>query len=370
MGSLINSLNEIYEIKQEIKEILNTDEEVFSYYPGLIEQAISTGGAYGTVTLESNGTHEIGAYAYAYVNVPQQEVPVVPPGYTYVYGGKEIITNGNNIDIASYSYINVSVPAPEGWLYPSGYAYITTNGDFNIREFNAVNVNVPQSGLTWDEVVSYGYVFPTGTYAVTANGTYPVGNYAYTYVNIQGGAAVLGYTTITTNGTTYASSFDLDGFSYVNVEVPTGGSYELVNWEDLFDESLIMEHPEEAWIGPADGTLVQMTNVSTDAASALGSYVIDNSLISTISGAGGTDAANHLSSYIGSYLTIFTNPYSGMEYTPMWIVTPEYIAPNKLITVQGPLYELGAGQNPLYWWCEIDSTTIFEVKDVTLASNS
>ena len=210
-SNLISNLNSIYATKLEIKEVLNTESDDFTEYPDLIEAAIASGGATGTYNITENGTFDVATYASAYVAVPQQEVPVVPPGYSYVYGTKEILENGT-VDISSYASAYVNVPAPEGWILPSGYAFVTTNGNFDIREFESVNVEVPAS-----EVVA-------GTYNITENGTFDVTSYASAYVSVQGGAAVLGYQTILNNGITYASTYGLDGFSYVDVQVPTGHS--------------------------------------------------------------------------------------------------------------------------------------------------
>ena len=160
MSNLIENLQSIYQTKLQIKEVIETQSDVFSEYPQLIEAAIEGG------------------------------------------GGEQ----------------------------PSGYAYISANGDWNIRSYEMVNVNVP---------VPSGYIIPTGTYNITENGTgIDITNYAYVDINVPtGGAAVLGYTTITTNGTTYASTFDLDGFSYVNVAVPTSGGTTYTLIDDVSDIS-------------------------------------------------------------------------------------------------------------------------------------
>lgn len=211
MSSLINDLNKIYTTKLEIKEVLNTESDDFTQYPSYIAAAIASGGATGTYNITENGTFDVATYASAYVAVPQQEVPVVPPGYSYVYGTKEILENGT-VDISSYASAYVNVPAPEGWILPSGYAFVTSNGNFDIREFESVNVEVPASAVV------------SGTYNITENGTFDITTYASAYVSVQGGAAVLGYQTITNNGVAYASTYGLDGFSYVDVQVPQSGS--------------------------------------------------------------------------------------------------------------------------------------------------
>ena len=320
MSSLINNLNTIYETKLEIKEILHTESDIFADYPSYIQTAIQSGGAYGTIELTSNGTHDISTYASAYVNVPQEQVPYVPDGYTYVTGGKEITANGDNIDIASYSYVNVAVPIPDGFIYPSGYAYITTNGDFSIREFANVNVNVS------------GGVAPSGTYSITANGTFNIASYAYADVNVP-----IDWAYVAACGYTYTG----------------GSSYTVVTWPDLVDVET------SYYTGPADGTIVQMTDDAVSGDTVIGFNQITSEVISQLSNNGATDAANHLSSYIGSYLSFFiqndSDPFSGGL---MAIITNSYVAGSE-ITVTGPIYDLSPYQSGgLYMWLEIDATDV------------
>lgn len=248
-SNLVANLNSIYATKLEIKEVLNTESDDFTKYPDLIKAAIASGGASGYAYITENGNHDIATYAYVNVNVPQKEVPVVPPGYSYVYGTYNITTNGT-VDISSYASAYVNVPAPEGWILPSGYAFITSNGNFDIREFESVNVNVPQGGAavlgnlsvnengqysassySYDgfDVVNVNVPQPTmGGVTITSNGIYSASDFGYNglssaIVNVPVPTYVFGYQNITTNGTTYASTFGYDGFTYVNVNVPTGG---------------------------------------------------------------------------------------------------------------------------------------------------
>ena len=229
MSSLINDLNTIYNVKGQIKEVANIPTDVFSDFPAYIAAAIASGGATGEIEITTNGTHDVSTYASAYVNVPQETVPVVPEGYTYVEGTKTITENGT-VDVSSYASAYVQVPIPEGFIYPTGYAYITTNGDFPIREFQYVNVNVPTSGgLDWDDVAAAGYIVPAGTVNITANDSaVDVSTYAYANVNVpipSGYVLPAGSKTITAN----ALGIDVSSYAYVDVNVPTGvtpsGSY-------------------------------------------------------------------------------------------------------------------------------------------------
>lgn len=216
MSSLVNDLNKIYATKLEIKEVLNTESDDFTEYPDLIEAAIASGGASGYAYITENGDHDIATYAYVNVNVPQQEVPVVPPGYSYVSGTYNITANGT-VDISSYASAYVDVPAPEGWILPSGYAFVTSNGNFDIREFESVNVNVPQGGAA-----------VLGNLTVSENGQYSASSYSYdgfdtVNVNVPAVTPVLNSLSVSANGV-YTPQTGVDGFNEVTVNVPSSGS--------------------------------------------------------------------------------------------------------------------------------------------------
>lgn len=158
MSTLIDSLNEIYTTKLQIKEVIGTQSDVFSDYPAYIAAAIGTGGgvdwdevaAYGyivpsgTVTLGSNGTVDVSTYANAYVNVPQSGGEgldwddVAQAGYIVPAGTKNITSNGNNIDISTYATVNVNVPQEGGSSY---YYPVHTVSD--VTEFSVENSGMP-----------------------------------------------------------------------------------------------------------------------------------------------------------------------------------------------------------------------------------
>lgn len=231
-SNLLSNLNAIYATKLEIKNILNTESDDFAQYPDLIEVAIASGGATGTYNITENGTFDVATYASAYVDVPQREVPVVPPGYSYVSGTKEIFENGT-IDISSYANAYVNVPAPEGWILPSGYAYITANGNFDIREFEAVNVNVPTGGAT-----------VLGNLSVTENGQYSASAYSYDgfdTVDVNVPIPTLGSANITANGVYNASDLGYDGLNSVTINVPTSGGGSSHTGSSVYDAMTIKE---------------------------------------------------------------------------------------------------------------------------------
>lgn len=103
MSDLIQNLNQIYDTKLQIKSAIGTQSDKFSDYPGYITALKPNGYTY----LTENGSYNISAYEYAYVNVPT---------------GTEV----------------------------EGYAYITTNGDFNISTYEMVNVDVEGNDYVYD----------------------------------------------------------------------------------------------------------------------------------------------------------------------------------------------------------------------------
>ena len=67
-------------------------------------------------------------------------------------------------------------------------------------------------------------ITPSGTKEISANGTYDVTQYASAHVDVSSQAPTLIAKNITANGTYNASSDNADGYSSVNVNVPTGST--------------------------------------------------------------------------------------------------------------------------------------------------
>jgi len=66
MSELINNLNEIYNVKLQLKAALETQSDVFSDYPAYVTAMKPSGYAYVT----ENGDHSVVGYAYVNVDVP------------------------------------------------------------------------------------------------------------------------------------------------------------------------------------------------------------------------------------------------------------------------------------------------------------
>lgn len=180
MSELVNSLNQIYNTKLAIKEVIGTDSNNFSEYPALIEERISYGVS-GTSYITANGEYDISTYESVNINVP------VPPGYVFPTGTYNITGNGTYV-VSGYQSAYVSVPG--GSVAVLGDLSVSENGEYSASSysydgFDTVTVNVP---IDWDEVQTYGYVLPSGTQIITSNGTWNVKSNAYAFVQVEGGS--------------------------------------------------------------------------------------------------------------------------------------------------------------------------------------
>ncbi|MCR4716194.1 MAG: hypothetical protein K5656_03345 [Lachnospiraceae bacterium] len=229
MADLVSNLQSIYNTKLQIKSAIGTDSDVFSDYPAYISAMVDSGYTYVT----TNGDHSVNGYAYVNVNVP---------GATE-YDHIEISAN-SQVNVAAYNYAYVSVPVPPGYIVPEGTINIDTVGTHDVTAYANADFSVPAGYIVPEgtinidtvgthDVTAYanadfsvpaGYIVPEGTINIDTVGTHDVTAYANAYVDITIPTYVFGYQDITSNGTTYASTYGLDGFTYVTVNVPTGSS--------------------------------------------------------------------------------------------------------------------------------------------------
>jgi len=115
-------------------------------------------------------------------------------------GTTNITENGyHNVTAYEQAYVQV-----QGGITPTGTANIYENGTYDITNYAEANVAVPQ---------------PVGKTTITTNGTdIDIAQYATADVNVQPN---VGTKTINQNGVYNASSDNLDGYSQVDVNVPT-----------------------------------------------------------------------------------------------------------------------------------------------------
>ena len=279
MSNLIDNLQSIYQTKLQIKEVIETESDVFSEYPQLIEEAIEGGGEHpsGYAYVTANGDWNIRAYEMVNVEVP------VPPGYIVPSGSYSIVENGT-FDVNDYENAVVAVPAS---AVTSGTKEVTENGDYDVTTYQTVtvvvegqteypykdivengHVNVASYGFAyvavpidwdevesygyivpdirhihindnhsttlasdnlcdgfdvvyvdvpvdWSEVASYGYIVPAGTYNIVENGTFDVNDYENAVVAVPASAVVIGTYNATENGV-----HNITNYAAVDVEVP------------------------------------------------------------------------------------------------------------------------------------------------------
>ena len=136
MSSLTDNLQTIYGIKNQIKEVIGTQSDLFSDYPAYIAAAIEAGG-------EGLDWDDVATAGY-----------IIPAG-TF-----NISENGSSIDVASYAYANVNVPIPAGYIVPSGTITIDDNeigNNVDVSSYQYAYIDIQGGGG--------GTVEPTGSYA-------------------------------------------------------------------------------------------------------------------------------------------------------------------------------------------------------------
>ena len=196
MSSLTDNLSTIYGIKQQIKEVIGTQSDLFEEYPEIISDLIAGAGGEG---LDWDD--------------------VATAGYIIPAGTFNISENGSSIDVASYAYANVAVPIPAGYIVPTGTLNVSANGNnIDVAAYAGVNVNVP---------IPAGYIVPSGTITIDDNeigNNVDVSSYQYAYIDIQGGG---GGTVEPTNSYAF--------FMFTEDSYPNGSSLPLY-YTDYYDE--------------------------------------------------------------------------------------------------------------------------------------
>ena len=78
MSTLTENLQTIYEVKQQLKQVIGTSSDIFEDYPSYISNMVTPT---GTINISENGTTNVSTYAYAYVSVSGG----APSGSAYFY---------------------------------------------------------------------------------------------------------------------------------------------------------------------------------------------------------------------------------------------------------------------------------------------
>lgn len=164
---------------------IRTDEENM-YFTWLIDSGVTVAAGYVTFAVHFEDIDTNGATLYKWSTTTCGECQVLD----------------------ALNHKETTVVVPDGYLKPTGTKNVTANGTFNVAEYKAVNVAVP-------DTIPEGYIQPSGVKDITKNGEYDVTEYAATTVDVQ---PTLQTKTITENGT-YTADNGYDGLSAVVVNV-------------------------------------------------------------------------------------------------------------------------------------------------------
>lgn len=124
-----------------------------------------------------------------------------------------MVNNSGSYSLGGKSYRGLAAQVEENtkdikYLFdngvlPEGTLDITENGEYNVKRYADVDVQVPIG------------VFPTGTKIITTNGSFNIRNYENVLVNVSGGVEPTGTLDITENG-----EYNITYYEKVNVQVP------------------------------------------------------------------------------------------------------------------------------------------------------
>ena len=166
-------------------------------------------------------------------------------------------------------------------------------------------------------------ITPSGNKDISANGTYDVSQYAVANVNVSAPAPTLIAKNITANGTYNASSDDADGYSAVNVNVPTGSMN-----SRCFIREFASKVTSTGWIyfNDADPTIAAHINDPTFVVTIINVTDYSEAALRTIA----VTATNHVTN------SKSTNPSYGMIMTANSSGTTGYGGSNKAVNVTSP----------------------------------
>ena len=119
MSTLTENLQTIYEVKQQLKQVIGTSSDIFEDYPSYISNMVTPT---GTINISENGTTNVSTYAYAYVS------GIGGGGVTPT--GTLLVAAPGQYDVASYAYVTVCKDCTDnysGLLDESVGSYVAMN---------------------------------------------------------------------------------------------------------------------------------------------------------------------------------------------------------------------------------------------------
>lgn len=118
MSTLTANLQTIYEVKQQLKQVIGTSSDIFEDYPSYISNMVTPT---GTINISENGTTNVSTYAYAYVSVS---------GGGTTPAGTLLIAAPGQYDVSAYAYVAVCKDCTDnysGLLDESVGSYVVMN---------------------------------------------------------------------------------------------------------------------------------------------------------------------------------------------------------------------------------------------------
>lgn len=229
MGDVLVNESSLSDIAGAIRSKLNVQTR---YKPGEMAHAISTisgGGGItptGTININQNGTHDVTSYASAKVNVPTGGGSPTIESLNVTANGTYTAPSG----VDGYSPITVNVPSGGSTLQAKTNINPTTSSqtitaDNGYDGLSSVQINAMPTQSLPSSTSASGTGTQKATIGKSTSSQYlniPTGyNSTAQYYNIL--PMDLQSLNVTENGTYNASTYDLDGFSSVTVNVSGGG---------------------------------------------------------------------------------------------------------------------------------------------------